>query len=67
MYDWLSNIPLFWGKIFAILGFVGMLIWAWVRPRSFIFQGAPDDSRWRDLRIWASLFMGIQIVIYLIF
>lgn len=67
MYEWLVSLPLFWAKIISIAGFAGMIIWVWFRPRSFIFQGAPDNRTWRDLRIWASLLMLIQIIIYLIF
>jgi hypothetical protein len=67
MGDWLSGIPLFWGKIIAVVGFLGMVIWAWFRPRSFIYQDAPDTNLWRDLRIWATVLMGIQIVLYLVF
>lgn len=67
MVDWLKGLPLVWGKIIAAACFAGMIIWVWFRPRSFIFQEAPDDHHWRDLRIWASIFMGIQIIIYLIF
>jgi len=65
--DWLSNISLVWGKIIAVIAFVGVAVWAWRRPRNFIFQGSPDSSRWRDLRLWASILIAIQIVIYLTF
>jgi len=67
MEEWLKNIPLFWGKIIAIIFFVAMVIWAWFRPKSFIFKDAPDSRRWRDLRIWATIFLGVQIIFYLIF
>ena len=67
MYEWLSSLSLIWGKIIAVLFFIGMIIWALVRPHNFIFQGAPDQKKWRDLRIWASAALGIQIIIYLIF
>jgi len=67
MYEWLASLPLFWAKIISVAGFVGMIIWAWFRPRNFIFQGAPDGRTWRDLRIWASLLMVIQILLYLSF
>lgn len=67
MYDWLAGLSLFWAKIIAVVGFAGMIIWAWFRPRSFIFHGAPDKHAWRDLRIWASILMVIQIIIYLSF
>jgi len=67
MTDWMADLPLWWGKVVAVVCFFGMAIWAWRRPRSFIFEGAPDNHRWRDLRVWASVLMGIQIVIYLAF
>lgn len=67
MNEWLEHLPLVWGKIIAVITFAAMAVWAWFRPRSFIYQDAPDNRRWRDLRIWASIFMGIQVLIYLYF
>jgi len=67
MPEWLAGLPLYWGKVIAVVGYIGMIIWAWFRPRSFIFHGAPDNRKWRDLRIWASVLLGIQILIYLSF
>ncbi|MFB0565368.1 MAG: hypothetical protein ACETWK_06790 [Candidatus Aminicenantaceae bacterium] len=67
MAEWLKSLSLVWGKIIAIVFFVSMIIWAWFRPRSFIFHEAPNTRRWRDLRIWAAVFLGLQIIIYLIF
>lgn len=67
MSDWLTGLPLFWGKIIAIASFIGVVIWTWFRPKSFILQDAPDNRTWRDLRIWAALLMVIQIIIYLSF
>lgn len=67
MYDWLVDLPLVWARILAVVAFTGMVLWAWLRPRSFIYEGAPDGHWWRDLRIWASLCMVIQIIIYLSF
>ena len=67
MSEWLAGIPLVWGKVIAVIAFVGIAIWAWKRPRSFVYQGAPDSSAWRDLRIWATVLLAVQIVIYLSF
>jgi len=67
MSQWLSGIPLFWGKIIAVVGFIGMIIWTWRRPKAFIMHDAPDTNRWRDLRIWATVCLGIQIILYFIF
>ena len=67
MYEWLKSIPLFWGTITAVAGFAVMIIWAWFRPKSYIFKGAPDQRWWRDLRIWTTVLLGLQIIIYLSF
>ena len=67
MYQWLDNIPLIWAKIFTVVGYICMIVWAWFRPKNFILRGAPNNRIWRDLRIWASVFMGIQIFFYLYF
>lgn len=67
MYEWLKNLPLFWGNVLAIIGFLGIIVWTWFRPGSFIFRGAPDRKKWRDLRIWATSLLIIQIILYSIF
>jgi hypothetical protein len=67
MGDWLAELPLMWGKVIAVVAFIGIAIWAWARPKSFIYHGAPDSARWRDLRVWATVLMVVQIVIYLSF
>lgn len=67
MYEWLARLPLYWGKVAAVVGFIGMIIWAWLRPKSFIIHDAPDNNMWRDLRIWATVLMIIQIILYLSF
>lgn len=67
MVEWLAGLSLAWGKVIAVIFFVGIALWAWRRPKSFIFQGAPDTRRWRDLRLWASILMAVQILIYLSF
>jgi hypothetical protein len=67
MSEWLFSIPLFWGKIFAVIFFVGMAVWAWFRPRKYIYEDSPDDKRWRDLRIWATVLLSLQVVLYVVF
>lgn len=65
--EWLGGIPLVVGKYCAVFFFVCMIVWAWLRPGKYIFEGAPDKNRWRDLRIWATIFLGIQVVLYIVF
>lgn len=62
----LTRIPLYWGVIVTGIIMVGIAIWAAFRPREYIYEGAPNNARWRDLRIWAALLMAIQIAIHLV-
>ena len=67
MMQWLYSLPLWWAKVVTVVLFGGILVWVWFVPNSFIFRGAPDKKRWRDVRIWATVLMLIQIAIYLQF
>lgn len=67
MGDWLAGLPLWWGKVIAVAFFLGIAVWAWRRPRSYIYKDAPDNHGWRDLRVWASVLMAIQTLLYLAF
>lgn len=67
MTEWLGNIPLFWAKVIAIATYSGGILWTWIRPKSFIFEDTPDKKIWRDLRIWITVIMVIQIALYLYF
>ena len=48
--------------LFAIAG-----IWVWTLRPEFIFRGAPDQKRWRDLRIWAMVVLLPYVGVYLLF
>lgn len=67
MTEWLTQLPMWVPRAGAMLVFVAVLALAWSLPERFIWNGAPDRSRWRDLRIWATLLTLIQGVLYLIF
>jgi hypothetical protein len=67
MGDWLASLPLWWGKAIAVVFFLAIGVWAWRRPRSYIYRGAPDNHGWRDPRVWASVLKAVQILIYMAF
>lgn len=62
---WLASLPLVSGRISATVLFLLAGIWACLLPRRFIYLGAPDQARWRDLRIWAVVALLPYVVIYL--
>jgi len=67
MNEWLAAIPLWWAKIVTVILFAGITLWTWLRPREYVMAGAPTKKAWRDLRIWATILMLMQTVLYLLF
>ncbi len=57
-----------WSIKFLVIGiFLGLAGWSATLSEDYVFQGAPDHSRWRDLRIWAAIVIGLVILPYLFF
>jgi len=67
MTELLSQIPIVWAKIITMIIFVGLIVWLWTTPKEYILKSSPDKRIWRDLRIWGTLIIISQIVIYFIF
>ena len=32
--------------------------------RDYVYLGAPDRERWRDLRLWAAAIVGAYVLVY---
>ncbi len=67
MFNWIDTLPLWTAKIGAGVIFGSIVALSWLMPREFIYHGAPDRALWRDLRIWATLLLLAQCVLYFIF
>ena len=67
MINLLSQIPLTWVRVIIMVLFLSLIIWIWLTPKEYIFKSSPDNKRWRDLRIWGTLIIITQAIIYLIF
>lgn len=67
MGEFLKSIPLYWAKIIAGGLYVLLAVWVITRPREYIYRGAENKKKWRDLRLWAVFLIGIQIILYIIF
>jgi hypothetical protein len=61
---WLGSLPMSVAVGCAVGLYVVALIWTWTLRREFVFRGAPDRKRWRDLRIWATLVILPYIAVY---
>ncbi len=62
---WLGSLPMSVAMVCAIGLYLIAIVWVWTLGREFVFRGAPDQKRWRDLRIWATLVVIPYIALYL--
>lgn len=67
MFEWIHSMPVWSAKIGAVMIFGGVILFTWTLPKQFIYLGAPNGALWRDLRLWATVLVAFQIVIYFIF
>ena len=61
----LESMPVAWALPLSVLAFVVLLGVVWFVPRETVLRGAPDDAPWRDLRLWATVLVAVQIGVYL--
>ena len=64
--QWLGSLPMSVAMGTALSLYVLAVIWVWRLRREFVFRGAPDQSNWRDLRIWATLVVLPYVAIYIV-
>ena len=62
-----SDLPTVWANYISIFGFFCLLWLVWRIPKSRVYADAPDQARWRDFRIWATVLIFIQIALYIVF
>ena len=63
----LSHLPLSLANYLSIMGFVCLLVLVWLVPRNIVYEDAPDQSRWRDIRFWATILIAFQVLLYGLF
>jgi hypothetical protein len=64
---WLIGLPDWAGRASAAGLFIAAGIWVLTLKRDYIYRGAADQARWRDLRIWALVALLPYVVLYLAF
>jgi hypothetical protein len=67
MFDFIASLPLYTAKIGAVILFSGILLLVWSLPRHYVYAEGEVNARWKDLRIWATLLLLIQLLLYRIF
>ncbi len=61
----LGSLPLWTARVAVALLLVLPAAAVWRLDRDWVLRGAPNRARWRDLRVWAVLFVVPYLVIYL--
>ena len=62
----IGSLPLWSARVAVALLLVLPAVGVWRLSRDWAFRGAPDRAGWRDLRVWAALFIVPYLVIYLL-
>jgi hypothetical protein len=62
-----EQFPQWWAYVFTVVLFFLLLAGSWLIPRKEILADAPDQARWRDIRIWATVLIAVQLLIYFMF
>ena len=63
----LAGLPLAWANYLSIAGFLFLGVLVWLIPRRLIYTEATDQARWRDIRIWATALITLQLALYALF
>lgn len=63
----MTDLPLWWASAGTVVIFLLLLVLNWKINPSGYMTDAPDQARWRDLRVWATALIMAQLMIYFIF
>lgn len=66
-FQWLTGLGLGWATGLVVALYLVLVVYAATRSSDFIYEGAPDRARRRDLRLWLIPVVLIQILLYLWF
>jgi hypothetical protein len=66
-FEWLTGVSLGWVTALVVAGYAGLLAFGASRSSDFVYEGAPDRRRRRDLRLWLIPVVLGQILLYLWF
>lgn len=67
MIEWLQNAPVSWATAITQVIFVLIALACFAIPRRVFMIDAPDQSHWRDIRLWALALVVVQLGIYQLF
>ena len=63
-FDWLVDLPIGIARIILMFAFLVPLVFAFILPRAYVYLGAKNQKKWRNLKWWILGLVLIQIAIY---
>lgn len=66
-FRWANGLSIGVARAFFLAFFAAIVVFGWSFGREYVYRGAEDQARWRDLRLWVIGIMAIPAVIYLVF
>lgn len=67
MFEFLAEAPLYYAKIGAVALFASLAALIWLLPRSYVYAEDAQITPLRNLRLWATLLLALQLILYWIF
>ena len=65
--EWLHNAPVWWANAATEVMFVLIALAVFAVPKRVFMADAPNQSHWRDVRLWAVILIAVQLGIYAVF
>ncbi len=63
-FEWLYGLPLLGGRLIILFMYLMILLVVWMIKSDYIYLGSPDRKWWRNLKWWATLAIGTQLLVY---
>ena len=63
----LQTVYMPWARVFALLLFIGAMIWVWSLREEYVNIDRPNKKWYTDLRVWTILCMLPHVIVYLVF
>ena len=64
-FHWTQNFELWMIKFCFVAFFMSIALFVLWQKKEFVYVGAPNHAKWRDLRLWALAILLMQTFIYI--
>lgn len=63
-FRWAAGLGAVQIRLCFLAFFAAVALFALFQDREYVYLGAPDRGRWRDLRLWALAILAVQAALY---